>query len=120
MNENMDLFSTCDLSDIPEEIRSGLRQDDYADRILQLFKIAGPGVELTVDNVTVAYYRKFTVGSNTEVKKKNAIMAKLYSMGRDKNYPIVSVPGKKGTYRLEGEGENVTTGEQSAGESLLV
>jgi len=100
MPENMDLFNTYNLADIPESLKSGLRQDDYADQIIQLFKIAGAGVELTVDNITVAYYRKFTAGTDNEPKKKNAIMAKLYSMGRDKDCPVDSVTGKKGTYRL--------------------
>lgn len=101
MNSNMDIFNTYNIGDIPEAIRSGLRQDDYADQIIQLFKLAGPGVDLTVDNITVAYYRKFTAGTNNEPKKKNAIMAKLYTMGRDKDCPIISVPGKKGVYRLK-------------------
>ncbi|MBN1325037.1 MAG: hypothetical protein JW974_02365 [Alphaproteobacteria bacterium] len=103
MTGNMEIFNTYDVSDIPEALKSGLRQDDYADQIIQLFKLAGVGVELTVDNVTVAYYRKFTAGTDNEPKKKNAIMAKLYSMGRDKDNPIESVTGKKGTYRLKGE-----------------
>lgn len=101
MNSNMDIFSTYNLADIPESIKSGLRQDEYADQIIQLFKLAGAGVELSVDNITVAYYRKFTAGTNNEPKKKNAIMAKLYSMGKDEDCPIVSVPGKKGIYKLK-------------------
>lgn len=103
---NADLFNTFDLSDIPESIRTGLKQDEYAEQIIQLFQLAGYNTELSVDNVTVAYYRKFTAGTGKEPKKKNAIMAKLYSMGRDKDCPIISVPGKKGIYKLVGsEGE---------------
>ncbi len=102
MNDK-NIFDTYDLSDIPDEVKSGLRQDEYADQILQLFRIAGVGVELTVDNITVAYYRKYTAGTDNEPKKKNAIMAKLYSMGRDKDCPLDSVPGKKGTYRLRSD-----------------
>ena len=102
MGNNMDLFNTYNLADIPESIRAGLRQDEYAEQIIQLFQLAGPGVDLSVDNITVAYYRKFTAGTNNDPKKKNAIMAKLYAMGRDKDCPIISVPGKKGMYRLAG------------------
>lgn len=103
MSENMKIFSLFNLDDIPASLKTGLRKDEFGDQINELFKLAGPGVELTVDMVMVAYYRKFTAGTDNEPKKKNAIMAKLYAMGKDKDSPIESVEGKKGTYRLQAE-----------------
>lgn len=101
MAENKDLFDTYNLADIPQELKAGLKQDGFADEIIELFNIAGASVELHVDAVTVAHYRKYIANTGKQPRLKNAIMAKLYAMGRDPESPIESVSGKKGTYRLK-------------------
>ena len=86
------IFDLNDISDIPQEIKSDLNRDQFAEQILDLFNIAGR--ELTVDEVTVGYYRQFQ-----EIKTKRQIMTKLYNMSRENNPVIESVPGRKGAYR---------------------
>ena len=87
-----DLFDLCNIEDIPEEIKIELNKDPFADHIIELFDIAKR--ELSVDQVTVGYYRRFN-----EIKTKRQIMTKLYNMSKDITYSIESVPGKKGIYR---------------------
>ena len=89
MKEN--IFDLTDVSDIPAEISTDLTHDVFAQNILKLFKEAGRN--LTVPEVTVAYYRRFN-----EIKTKRQIMAKLYSMARARNAKIRSIPNLKGVY----------------------
>ena len=103
MTENKDLFDVYDLNDIPQELRSELKQDCFAEEIFGLFRLAGGGTELTVDAVTVAHYRKYIKGTSEKPKLKKQIMSKLYALGKDKESPIEAVNGKKGTYRLKSD-----------------
>lgn len=68
----------------------------FSNQILELFDIAKR--DLSVDEVTVGYFRKFR-----EPKTKKQIMGKLYNMARAINPKIVSVRGRKGVYRKKGE-----------------
>ena len=86
------IFDLNDISDIPPEIKGELNRDKFAEQILDLFNMAGR--ELTVDEVTVGYYRQFQ-----EIKTKRQIMTKLYNMSRETYPAIESVPGRKGAYR---------------------
>ena len=89
MTEN--IFDLTDVSDIPEEISAELSNDVFAQNILTLFNKAGRN--LTIDEVTVGYYRQFK-----EIKTKRQIMVKLYSMARARKAKIRSIPNLKGVY----------------------
>ena len=89
MKEN--IFDLIDISDIPDEISTDLNYDVFAQNILKLFKEAGR--KLTVDEITVGYYRQFK-----EIKTKRQITVKLYSMARARNAKIRSIPNLKGVY----------------------
>ena len=91
MTEN--IFDLTDVSDIPEEISAELSNDVFAQNILTLFNKAGRN--LTIDEVTVGYYRQFK-----EIKTKRQIMVKLYSMARARNAKIRSIPNLKGVYGM--------------------
>ena len=89
MTEN--IFDLTDVSDIPDEISTELNCDVFAQNILTLFNKAGRN--LTIDEVTVGYYRQFK-----EIKTKRQSMVKLYSMARARNAKIRSIPNLKGVY----------------------
>lgn len=89
MTEN--IFDLTDVSDIPAEISAELSNDVFAQNILKLFNKAGRN--LTIDEVTVGYYRQFK-----EIKTKRQIMVKLYSMARAKEAKIRSIPKLRGVY----------------------
>ena len=89
MTEN--IFDLTDVSDIPAEISTDLTHDVFAQNILTLFNKAGRN--LTINEITVAYYRRFK-----EIKTKRQIMVKLYSMARARNAKIRSIPNLKGVY----------------------
>ena len=89
MTEN--IFDLTDVSDIPEKISAELSNDVFAQNILKLFNKAGRN--LTIDEVTVGYYRQFK-----EIKTKRQIMVKLYSMARARSAKIRSIPNLKGVY----------------------
>ena len=91
-----DIFDVCNVDDIPDEIKNGLNEVLFDKQILELFDIAQR--DLSVDEVTVAYFRKFG-----EPKTKKQIMSKLYNMSRIANPKIVSVKKQKGVYRRKGE-----------------
>ncbi len=93
-----DLFDVFNLSDIPVEI-GDIKKDSFANDIVELFKIAKR--ELSVDEVTVGYYRKFSVGEKKAIKTKTQIMNKLYALSRDDSSPIFSVEKKKGVYNIQ-------------------
>ena len=89
MTEN--IFDLTDVSDIPAEISTDLTHDVFEQNILTLFNKAG--CNLTIDEVTVGYYRQFN-----EIKTKRQIMVKLYSMARARRAKIKSIPNLKGVY----------------------
>ena len=85
------IFDLTDVSDIPEEISAELSNDIFAQNILTLFNKAGRN--LTIDEITVGYYRQFK-----EIKTKRQITVKLYSMARARKAKIRSIPNLKGVY----------------------
>ena len=89
MTEN--IFDLTDVSDIPAEISTELTYDVFAQNILKLFNEAGRN--LTINEITVAYYRKFK-----EIKTKKQITIKVYNMARARNAKIRSIPNLKGVY----------------------
>ena len=88
------IFDLNDVSDIPSEIKNDLNRDIFGEQIIELFKIAQR--ELSVDEVTVGYFRKFK-----EAKTKKQIMTKLYNMSRDDLSLVRSVSGRKGVYCIK-------------------
>ena len=89
MTEN--IFDLTDVSDIPAEISTELTYDVFAQNILKIFKEAGRN--LTINEITVAYYRKFK-----EIKTKKQITIKVYNMARARSAKIRSIPNLKGVY----------------------
>ena len=89
MTEN--IFDLTDVSDIPAEISTELTYDVFAQNILKLFKEAGRN--LTINEITVAYYRKFK-----EIKTKKQITIKVCNMARARSAKIRSIPNLKGVY----------------------
>ena len=96
-----DIFDLNNLDDLPEKIKDDLSIDKFENRILILFDIAKRS--LSVDEVTIAYFRKF---GKEDIKNKRQIVAKLYNMSRSINPKIESVPHKKGIYRLRSKKNN--------------
>ena len=88
-----DIFDLSNVDDIPDEVKEGIVVDVVATRILELFKIAKR--PLSIDEITVAYYRKFK-DEDDDLKTKKQIMGKVYNMSRERNAKIKSVEGKKG------------------------
>ena len=89
MKEN--IFDLIDISDIPDEISTDLNYDVFAQNILTLFNKAGRN--LTINEITVGYYRQFNV-----IKTKRQITVKLYNMARARKAKIRSIPNLKGVY----------------------
>lgn len=87
------IFDLTDVSDIPAKISTDLRRDVFAQNILKLFNKAGR--KLTVDEITVGYYRQFK-----EIKTKRQIVLKLYNMAREGEAKIRSIPNRKGVYEV--------------------
>lgn len=89
----MNIFNIKDLHDIPIEIREEFVGDVFAERIIELFKIANRS--LHIDEVAVGYYRKYN-----EIKTKRQIMTKLYNMSKQP-YSKIKSCSMKGVYKLE-------------------
>ena len=93
-----DIFNIDNLTDIPKELAEQLSVstiDRFTGELLELFTIAKKDC-LSIDEVTVAYYRKYN-----KVKSRKAILMKLYNMSRAKKTPLITVKGKKGAYKLK-------------------
>lgn len=88
-----DIFDIENIDDIPIKIRNELNNYDYTHNILKLFKIANRA--LSIDEVTIGYYRKFK-----ELKTKTQITSKLYMMSKSDKPKIVRMVGFKGIYKL--------------------
>ncbi len=108
-----DIFDLFDLSDIPEDL-GDIKADEVMKEIIELFCIAGR--ELSVNELTVAYYRKYTVGKGRPKLQKFQMQNKIYKLGRDKNAPISPVNGKKGVYKLDYNKEKCNVVEQETEE----
>lgn len=92
-----DLFDLTNVEDLPEKIKSDINVDLFAKRIVDLFELAQR--DLSIDEITVAYYRKYNE-EDMDIKTKKQIMSKVYNMSRERNPKIRSVEGKKGIYSL--------------------
>lgn len=92
-----DIFDLTDVGDLPDKVKEGINIDAMAVRILDLFELAKR--DLSIDELTVAYYRKYK-DEDTEIRSKKQIMSKVYNMSRERNPKIKSVEGKKGVYAL--------------------
>ncbi len=100
------LFDTEDLSDIKERDRVKIgrgKQDIFGQQLIELFILAkDTGIEkLTVNQVTVAYYRRYVEKNGCKVKTNIQIMNKLFAMATSGKYPLEKVEGEQGTYRLK-------------------
>lgn len=101
---DVDIFDLTNLSGVPDSLQKELSHDVFAERLLQLFNIAGR--ELSLDELAVGYYRAFCQSTNEEIKTKKQIMSKMYNMSREKNAPVESVPKRKGIYRIKKKAES--------------
>lgn len=95
---NKNIFDLFDLSDIPNDL-GDIKNDEFSKELIQLFELAGR--ELSVDEITVGYYRYFTLEQHQPKKTKMQIQNKVYKLSKDIAAPIVSVGGKKGVYKLD-------------------
>lgn len=90
MNDTQ-IFDTVNIDDLPQKLQKSVK-NEFESNIIKLFKIANR--PLHVNEVTVAYYRKYGVE-----KTKRQITVKLYNMSRIINPKIVKHRGK-GYYKL--------------------
>lgn len=92
------IFDLTNTIDLPQEIRVGLNKQktitEFESNICALFKTAG--TDLTIDELTVGYYRKY--GGNIN---KKLMMHKLYLSSNKKHCGFEKAPGTKSTYRLK-------------------
>lgn len=102
MKNIKDIFDLHDLSDMPREIRLGVssnrRADTFAIKIIELFDKANRN--LTVDEVTVGYYRFYK-----EKKSRKQIMYKIcYLVKADRPFIVCvqkGAKGRKSLYRIK-------------------
>lgn len=90
-NKMKDIFDTQRVDDLPENLKSGLKTG-FGDKILRLFEMAER--PLTIDELTVGYYRMFGGSTN-----RQSMMAKLYILAREPSSKIESCG--KGIYRVK-------------------
>lgn len=92
------IFDLTNTTDLPQKLRVGLNQQktptEFESNICALFKMAG--TDLTIDELTVGYYRKY--GGNIN---KKLMMHKLYMASNKKYCGFEKAPGTKSTYRLK-------------------
>ena len=76
-----------------------------SDEIMQIFKEAKDAghTELSLNEITAAYYNMFTKPNNGPLKKKNRIAQQLFNMRKKQaaKYDIEIVSGKQGVYRFK-------------------
>ncbi len=104
------IFDLTNVDDIPEDVKKDISVDVFATRIIALFELAKR--ELSIDEITVGYYRKYK-NIETEPKIKKQIMGKVYNMSRERTPRIKSVEGKKGIYALLNEDEKEMTNSET-------
>lgn len=103
-----DIFNLSDVNDVPEQIREDLGQDQFAQEIIKLFKMANR--PLTINEVFIAHYRMFSAEKNQEgryqdkpdikPKTKRQITLKLYNMAKEQDSGIIQTG--RGVYKLNG------------------
>lgn len=85
------LFDINDVSDVEDKVKIGKgKQDVFGQQLMELFIMArDSGIEkLTVNQVTVAYYRHFVEKYHVKVKTNIQIMNKLFAMATGGKYPL--------------------------------
>ena len=91
------IFDLTNTTDLPKTIREGLSiktPNKFESDVRALFEIAGG--PLTIDEITVGYYRKYGGTIN-----KNNMMHKLYMAAKNKDCCFEKVRLSKSTYRLK-------------------
>ena len=98
------LFDINDVSDVEDKVKIGKgKQDVFGQQLMELFIMARDSgiVKLTVNQVTVAYYRHFVEKYHVKEKTNIQIMNKLFAMATGGKYPLEKIEGEQGTYRLK-------------------
>ena len=101
-----DIFNLSDVNDVPEQIREDLGQDQFAQEIIKLFKIANQ--PLTINEVFIGHYRLFSARKTEDgyyapkpgitPKTKRQITLKLYNMSKEQDSGIIQTG--RGLYTL--------------------
>ena len=101
-----DIFNVSDVNDVPESIRADLGQDQFAQEIIKLFKIADQS--LTINEVFIGHYRMFSAQKMEDgryktkqgvtPKTKRQITLKLYNMSKELEPAIIQ--SGRGVYIL--------------------
>lgn len=101
-----DIFNVSDVNDVPESIRADLGQDQFAQEIIKLFKIADQ--PLTINEVFIGHYRMFSAQKMEDgryktkqgvtPKTKRQITLKLYNMSKELEPAIIQ--SGRGVYIL--------------------
>lgn len=101
-----DIFNLSDVNDVPEQIREDLGQDQFAQEIIKLFKMANR--PLTINEVFIAHYRMFSAEKKQDghyhdkpdikPKTKRQITLKLYNMAKEQDSDLTQIG--RGVYKL--------------------
>jgi hypothetical protein len=94
-----DIFDTKNVKDLPKDIINQLGKSPVVDRCINLLKLANR--ELSIDEITVAFYRLYTLKEKFPIKTKKQIMSILYIYVRNSTNPIIE--SVKGIYKLKKE-----------------
>lgn len=104
------IFDLADLSDIDPKVRVNIKpydSGDLGDRIFNIFSIAKNNgfSQLTLDQITSAYYNLYSLKPDSELKTKSQIANKIYNMDYAKKWNlrqerIVKIKGADATYKL--------------------
>lgn len=88
------IFDMKNLDDLPDSVKEGISSNAYTEKIIKLFRMAKR--PLTIDEVTVAYYRVYK-----EVRTRRQINSKLYGLTKAVR-PLLerSAIGRRGFYSL--------------------
>lgn len=82
---------------------------NMTEEILEIFQVAKSKfnkTELTIDEITIAYYNMFTESNKAPIRNKKAISMKLFLMkGGTKDNGILEAVGK-GVYRIRKQPQN--------------
>ena len=104
------IFDLVDTSDIDPKVKLKVRaesESDFSSRVFNLFDIAKRNgiTSLTIDQITCAYYRVYTLTKKDSLKTRNQIANKMYHMDFSKNKNVrnahvVKVKGTSSTYTI--------------------
>lgn len=100
------VFDINDTRDIKSNLElSSVKEDKFGKELHDLFvKARQEGIEnLTIDQITVAYYRVYVKTGKAKEKTAIQIMNKLWALAKRKKFNIKKENGKKGKYYLDEE-----------------